>query len=50
MIYVVAGVITAAAGLVGLLVLVEPETELDDLGAEMMMNLTEAATSEAGAE
>ena len=50
MIYVVAGVITAAAGLVGLLVLVEPETELDDLGEEMMMNLTEAATSEAGAE
>ena len=50
MIYVIAGVITAAAGLVGLLVLVEPETELDDVGAEMMMNLTEAATSEAGAE
>jgi DHA3 family macrolide efflux protein-like MFS transporter len=34
MIYVVAGMITAAAGLVGLLVLVEPEAQLDDLDAE----------------
>ena len=49
-IYVVAGVITAAAGLVGLLVLVEPEAQLDNLGAEMVIDWAEAATSEARAE
>jgi DHA3 family macrolide efflux protein-like MFS transporter len=49
-IYVVAGVITAAAGLVGLWVLVEPEAQLDNLGAEMVIDWAEAATSEARAE
>jgi DHA3 family macrolide efflux protein-like MFS transporter len=50
MIYVAAGLITSAAGLVGLLVLVEPKVQPDGQGTGRTMEIAESVMSEAAAE